>query len=124
MAVAIAEDDEPSGLSDATYTIDYVSGLSQREMIPVPGGDFFQREPLDAGSGVYIDSVNHTLSAFDTGTYDVTYDLWYTVRGGATARLSHSRTGRSSSSRPPEGVLGESFFYLRVGDQLDDVSLT
>lgn len=80
-AVAVAEGYEPSEPSAATYTVDYLSGLNYREMTSVPAGDFFQEEPLDADSGgVYIDGFSHTLSGFEIGTYEVTYDLWYTVR--------------------------------------------
>lgn len=46
----------------------------QRQMVPVQGGTFNQVD-LFNNTGF-----NHTLSNFSIGKYEVTYELWYTVR--------------------------------------------
>lgn len=74
-AIAVADDHEPSAPSTAAFTIDYLSGLSYTDMVSVPAGTFTQEEWVG-----FIDTFTHHLSAFEIGMYEVTYDLWYTVR--------------------------------------------
>jgi formylglycine-generating enzyme required for sulfatase activity len=42
-------------------------------LVYVPGGTFTQEDTLG-------NSFTHTISAFEIGKYEVTYELWYTVR--------------------------------------------
>lgn len=53
--------------------------LEKREMVSVPGGTFTQT--MTANGGPF----EHTISAFKMGKYEVTYELWYTVRTWAIA---------------------------------------
>ncbi|MFP4068059.1 MAG: SUMF1/EgtB/PvdO family nonheme iron enzyme [Spirochaetaceae bacterium] len=74
-AIAVANDHGTSAPREATFTIDYLSDLSYTEMVPVPAGDFWQEEFVG-----FVDTFTHNISAFELGMYEVTYDLWYTVR--------------------------------------------
>lgn len=46
-------------------------------LIPVPGGTYTQTDGTN--------SFSHTISAFEIGKYEVTYELWYTVYRWAVA---------------------------------------
>jgi formylglycine-generating enzyme required for sulfatase activity/Flp pilus assembly protein TadD len=60
------------------------------ELKPVPGGTFTQTDGTN--------SFSHTISAFEIGKYQVTYDLWYTVYQWAVANgYSFANTGKEGS---------------------------
>ena len=69
-----------------------VAGLSYNSLVSVPGGTFTQTN----GS----ESFSHTISAFKMGQYEVTYELWYTVRQWAItngyAFANPGKIGRAS----------------------------
>ncbi|MFW5715632.1 MAG: SUMF1/EgtB/PvdO family nonheme iron enzyme [bacterium] len=74
-AIAVADNHETSAPITAVFTIDYLSGLSYTALASVPAGDFVQEEFVG-----FLDTFTHNLSAFEIGMYELTYDLWYTVR--------------------------------------------
>ena len=65
------------------------------ELVSVTGGTFTQTD----GTA----SFNHTISAFKIGKYEVTYDLWFTVR---TWALNHGYTIVSSGQEGKDGSQG------------------
>ncbi|MCX7786396.1 MAG: formylglycine-generating enzyme family protein [Spirochaetes bacterium] len=58
-------------------TLDSLSQISKRDLVSVVGGTYTQTD----GSA----SFQHTVSSFSIGMFEVTYELWYTVRLWATA---------------------------------------
>lgn len=57
----------------ALWESDTIASLEKRDMMPVAGGTFTQRDTNSQ-------SFSHTLSAFKMAKYEVTYELWYTVK--------------------------------------------
>ncbi|THB68884.1 MAG: hypothetical protein D6B26_00120, partial [Spirochaetaceae bacterium] len=53
----------------------FLADVQYRDMVDVDGGSYDQREYDSA----YADSngFQHTLSAYQIGAYEVTYELWY-----------------------------------------------
>ena len=67
-------------------------GVSYRGMISVPGGTYTQ---TDTSGNSFL----HTISAFQMAKYEVTYELWYTVRNWAVSNgYSFASAGREGSA--------------------------
>jgi formylglycine-generating enzyme required for sulfatase activity len=64
-------------------------------LAPVPGGTFTQTDG--------INSFSHSISAFQIGEYQVTYDLWYTVRIWA---IGNGYTFQNSGTEGYNGTIG------------------
>lgn len=64
---------------DYTVTVKCVADLSYRDMIEVASGTFNQESDTGA-DGTADESFYHTVSAFQIGTYELAYELWYWVR--------------------------------------------
>ncbi len=65
-----------------------------REMVDVDGGTYSQEGAYHNQTGT--SKFNHTISNFSIGKYEVTYDLWYTVREWATEKgykIAYGREG-------------------------------
>jgi uncharacterized repeat protein (TIGR02543 family) len=76
--------------SNKSITGNFVS-VSYRDMVSVPSGTFTQEDT----SG---NSFTHSLSSFDIGKYEVTYELWYTVRTwGESNGYSFSNPGQEGN---------------------------
>jgi len=73
-----------------------LDGVLCREMITVPGGTFVHTDGTQ--------SFNHTISSFQIGEYEVTYELWYTVYQWAIANgYQFANLGREGN----DGINGE-----------------
>jgi uncharacterized repeat protein (TIGR02543 family) len=57
------------------------SSMQNIEMVSVPGGTFYQTDLQWSSGG---SGFNHTISAFELGKYEVSYELWSTVRDWAS----------------------------------------
>lgn len=65
------------------------SNIPYRDMVRVPGGTFNQvvtpfeyfDDEMNSGDGIYVPSYEfqHTISEYQIGKYEVTYELWYAV---------------------------------------------
>lgn len=76
-------------------TTDPLVHIRYRELVDVPGGTFIQ---TSTESG--YPSFSHTIDAFRMAKYQVTYELWYTVRQWAI------QNGYSFANRGREGSRG------------------
>lgn len=72
------------------------SSIAYRDMISVTGGTFTQE---DTNSN----SFSHTISTFNMAKFEVTYELWYTVRAWA---LSHGYIFANSGREGNDGTAG------------------
>ena len=54
-----------------TTTIN-IASVSYKDMVSITGGTYSQTDGTT--------SFSHTISAFQMGKYEVTYELWYTVK--------------------------------------------
>ncbi|SIQ88374.1 Formylglycine-generating enzyme, required for sulfatase activity, contains SUMF1/FGE domain [Alkalispirochaeta americana] len=69
-----------------------LSDIDFREMVSVPGGVFRQRSEGEQNS------FDHSISSFEIARYQVTYELWYTVRRWAEDNgYGFARPGREGS---------------------------
>ncbi len=86
-AIAIADGHKMSAVSTATFTIsvppppppppaDPLEDVDYRDLVSVAGGVFLQQDL--SGNGF-----EHNVSSFRLGRHQVTYELWYAVRGWA-----------------------------------------
>lgn len=76
-----------------------LSEVSYREMVSVSGGTYTQ-EGMDLEDT--FGSFSHTVSSFKIGKYEVTYELWYTVREWA------KNNGYQFANSGKEGYKGQS----------------
>jgi formylglycine-generating enzyme required for sulfatase activity len=73
----------------ATGTL--ISTAVYSELVPVSGGTFTQTDGTN--------SFSHTVSSFEMGKYQVTYDLWYTVYQWAAANgYTFQNAGKEGSN--------------------------
>lgn len=79
-----------------TSTISLTS-VSYRDMVSIIGGTYTQK--TEDGQGGF----EHTISSFYMGKYEVTYELWYTVRQWA---LSNGYTFASPGREGHDGTEG------------------
>ncbi len=96
-AWSTAEGFGPYSDYDVGIKLDLFSGVTKREMVSVPGGTFTQ---TDIGAN----SFSHTISAFQMGKYEVTYELWYAVYSWATA---NGYTFANAGAEGHDGTAGD-----------------
>jgi formylglycine-generating enzyme required for sulfatase activity len=74
--------------TNKNITANFVNNILYTDMVSVPSGTFTQEDT--AGN-----TFTHSLSAFEIGKYEVTYELWYTVRTwGESNGYSFSNLGQ------------------------------
>lgn len=72
-----------------------LDGIPYREMVTVNGGTYTQKT-IDVVRS--ISEFEHTISSFEIGKYEVTYELWYTVYQWAINNgYSFANSGREGS---------------------------
>lgn len=78
-------------------------GIQKRDMVSISGGIYNQR----AVSGT-PDNFNHTISDFQMGKHEVTYELWYTVHNWALSNdynfANPGREGDDGTITDPAGA--------------------
>ena len=79
-----------------------LSPIQKRDVVSITGGIFNQK--ATSGSP---DNFDHTISDFQIGKYEVTYELWYTVHNWALSNgynfANPGREGRSGTITDPAG---------------------
>lgn len=93
-AIAVAATQTQTYLAGATATFTPAGPFDQTALVSVPGGTFTQTDTS-------LSSFQHTISAFKMGKYEVTYDLWYTVK---TWALSNGYTFANAGLEGYDGV--------------------
>jgi formylglycine-generating enzyme required for sulfatase activity len=116
-AVSVSEGYRDSSIAEARYHIDYLSAVDHREMVAVTGATFLQEDT----SG---ESFEHTIRAFAIGQYEVTYELWHTVRlwaedhgytfGNAGTQGSNGGAGVDPADRRQEPVTEVNWYDVVV----------
>lgn len=79
-----------------TFTPTTAGPFDETALVSVPGGTFTQTDAYTPAN-----SFSHTISAFKMGKYQVTYDLWYTVK---TWALSNGYTFANAGMEGYDGV--------------------
>lgn len=74
----------------------YAKWFDDRALVTVPGGKFVQQSTTGS-------NFQHTVSGFAIGKYEVTYNLWYTVRQWA---LNHGYTFANPGKQGKDGTAG------------------
>jgi formylglycine-generating enzyme required for sulfatase activity len=102
--------------SNKSITGNFVS-VSYRDMVSVPSGTFTQEDTVG-------NSFTHSLSAFEIGKYEVTYELWYAVRTwGESNGYSFSNLGReghdgTAGATPTSGSKYEPVTFINWRDSM------
>ncbi len=93
ISVTVTPTHTPSPTHTATVTITIALGYMRQ----VPGGTFYQ---TDGSSGFF-----HTLSPFNIGRYEVTYNLWYEIYQWA---VDHEYYFANPGREGKNGIIGAS----------------
>ncbi len=92
--------DDQSNLSIDSIDPSDLESVPCRDMVPVDGGTYIQKSLYFdyKNNERFTQSFRHTISSFEIGKYEVTYELWYTVYQWAVAHgYCFANSGREGS---------------------------